>query len=322
MRSTLIGIGIAAAVLGTGAAAASPPARKARSAQLIAMGSPVQPDKVPVREKATTAMPPVSADAALTPQFRVHDLSRRWVEHQMGSSFAVVSKVQNSPEGDNFTSAGVAQPATPPIGEFVLPASTIPVPLWMRGGAVYAAAAASYVPGCSLVPYRPTGFLGSDAEFRRAGYFGMMSNIACEYGLPVGLFDAMIIRESRYQPNVYSSKNAFGLTQLMPATAVSLGVNRYTVEGNLRGGAKYLRDQLDRFGHYHLALAAYNAGPGRVRNGRVPQIAETQAYVDNVLLNWSRLSGVGRQATIVSPAAASNVRSRPITGRTAAVSTF
>src|SRR3546814_1654056 len=67
----------------------------------------------------------------------------------------------------------------------------------------------------------------------------------------------------------------------MPGTAAQLGVDRYHVESNLRGGAKYLRRQLDRFGHYHLALAAYNAGPGRVRNGAVPRIPETRDYVDN-----------------------------------------
>ncbi len=119
----------------------------------------------------------------------------------------------------------------------------------------------------------------------------MMSSIACEHGLPVGLFDAMIIHESRYRPDAVSIKNAFGLTQLMPGTAAALGVNRYSIEGNLRGGARYLRQQLDRFGQFHLALAAYNAGPGRVREGRMPAIAETRAYVDNVLTNWSRLSG-------------------------------
>jgi hypothetical protein len=64
----------------------------------------------------------------------------------------------------------------------------------------------------------------------------MMSSIACEYGIPVGLFDAMIIRESGYKAGIYSPKNAFGLTQLMPGTAADLGVNRYDVEQNLRGG--------------------------------------------------------------------------------------
>ena len=96
----------------------------------------------------------------------------------------------------------------------------------------------------------------------------------------------------------------------------------YSINENLRGGAKYLRQQLDRFGHYHLALAAYNAGPGRIRNGLVPQIPETQAYVDNVLLNWSRLSGIGRQATIISTTAGPNTQLRPTIGRKASVSTF
>lgn len=89
-----------------------------------------------------------------------------------------------------------------------------------------------------------------------------------------------------------------------------------------RGGAKYLRQQLDRFGQVHLALAAYNAGPGRVRNGVLPRIAETQAYVDNVLLNWQRLAGlettVAGQSIAVRPPAGWRAK----TGRSATVSMF
>src|SRR3546814_20918088 len=105
-----------------------------------------------------------------------------------------------------------------------------------------------------------------------------MSGIACEYGIPVGLFDAMIIRESRYRTDALSPKNAFGLTQLMPGTAASLGVNRYSVEDNLRCGARYLRQQHDRVGPYHLALAEYNAGPCRVPGGLVVPNAGTQPH--------------------------------------------
>lgn len=321
MRSTLLGVGVLAVVAGVSTAAASPPAKTVRSVQLIAMGVSPPPGNAPVGEVPVVDTARSPEDTALSSRFRVHDLSRRLVEHQMSASFAASAERQEALAGDPFAYIGGAQSSAALIGGDALSVSSIPVPLWMRGGAAYASQAARYVPGCSLPDYRPTGFLRSDAEFRRADYFGMMSNIACEYGIPVGLFDAMIIRESRYQPNIYSPKNAFGLTQLMPATAVSLGVNRYSIEGNLRGGAKYLRDQLDRFGHYHLALAAYNAGPGRVRNGRIPQIAETQAYVANVLLNWSRLSGAGRQATMVSTATAPDVQPRP-PGRSAAVSTF
>ena len=61
---------------------------------------------------------------------------------------------------------------------------------------------------------------------------------------------------------------------------------------NLAGGARYLRSMLDQFGRVDLALAAYNAGPGRVqRVGRIPDIVETQLYVVRVLERYERLGG-------------------------------
>ena len=76
-----------------------------------------------------------------------------------------------------------------------------------------------------------------------------------------------------------------GLTQLMPATAAGLGVtNPSDPAQSIEGGAKYLKQQLDRFGgDVSKALAAYNAGPGAVQkyNG-VPPYAETQNYVRSV----------------------------------------
>jgi soluble lytic murein transglycosylase-like protein len=77
-----------------------------------------------------------------------------------------------------------------------------------------------------------------------------------------------------------------GLTQLMPATAASLGVtDPYDPVQSLDGGARYLRQMLDRFGGDPAkALAAYNAGPGAVaRFGGVPPYQETQNYVRNIL---------------------------------------
>ena len=80
--------------------------------------------------------------------------------------------------------------------------------------------------------------------------------------------------------------------QLMPATARDLAVDdRFDPADNLAGGARYLALQLIRFRDLRLALAAYNAGPERVaRLGRVPQIPETQAYVEAVVGCYLRLA--------------------------------
>src|SRR3546814_10856434 len=119
----------------------------------------------------------------------------------------------------------------------------------MRAGAVLSGETWRFVPGCASPGYRATGFLSADAELRRASYYGMMSRIACEFGIPVGLFDAMIIRESRYHSTIVLPKNVFGQTQLMPATAAGLGVDRYSIEGNLRGGERFVCHEVDRVGH-------------------------------------------------------------------------
>lgn len=266
------------------------PERRARTVQLISMSADLSPTKSapldPLDVRQEESAPP---DA-----FRFHDLSRRWVEHQMAAGLA-------SPAAEAPVSPDVLAATSFPATYSVLPspASRIAVPAWMRGTPAPSVVANLYAPGCDAAAYRPSGFLALGTEARRQAYYGIMSAIACQYGLPTGLFDAMIIRESGYNPTIVSPKNAFGLTQLMPGTAAGLGVNRFNIEQNLRGGARYLRQQLDRFGQYNLALAAYNAGPGRVR-GAVPHIAETRAYVDNVLLNWSRLSGLHRAATVQS----------------------
>ena len=82
------------------------------------------------------------------------------------------------------------------------------------------------------------------------------------YQVPVELVDAVIEVESNWQPYVVSPKGAAGLMQLMPATAVRLGVrNRFQIEENLRAGVEYLAWLIHLFGgDLRLVTAAYYAG--------------------------------------------------------------
>jgi soluble lytic murein transglycosylase-like protein len=108
---------------------------------------------------------------------------------------------------------------------------------------------------------------------------------AAKYNVDPALLRGLIRQESNFNPNATSPAGARGLTQLMPGTAAALGVDPSVPAQAIEGGAKYLRQQLDKFGNDPAkALAAYNAGPGAVqRYGGVPPYAETQNYVRKVL---------------------------------------
>jgi hypothetical protein len=110
-------------------------------------------------------------------------------------------------------------------------------------------------------------------------------SMAQRYNLPPSIFLSLIQQESGFNPAARSRRGAIGLGQLMPDTAAELRVDPHDPEQNLEGSARYFRQMLDRFGSMELALAAYNAGPGRVRRAgnTIPNIRETQQYVPSVL---------------------------------------
>lgn len=97
------------------------------------------------------------------------------------------------------------------------------------------------------------------------------------------LIAALFTCESGFHEDAISPAGAIGIAQLMPGTAETLGVNPYDTRDNIFGGVAYLAQQLNEFGDYALAEAAYNAGPGAVWDaGGIPGYAETQDYVRNV----------------------------------------
>lgn len=118
-----------------------------------------------------------------------------------------------------------------------------------------------------------------------ARYVQTVANLSAHYDLSPALIEALVWQESRWRENALSPKGARGLAQLMPGTARYLGVDPDNPVENLEGGARYLREQLDRFdGNLEWALAAYNAGPGRVeRSQGIPRIRETQEYVAAIM---------------------------------------
>lgn len=114
----------------------------------------------------------------------------------------------------------------------------------------------------------------------------IIRSCSAEFGVDRSLVKAVIHAESGYNPNAVSSKGATGLMQLMPGTARDLKVaDSYNPADNIRGGVRYLRFLLDTFkGDVTLALAAYNAGLGKVaKHGGIPPYEETRNYVSKVL---------------------------------------
>lgn len=110
---------------------------------------------------------------------------------------------------------------------------------------------------------------------------------ANETSIAPALIHAVIAVESRHNPSARSKKGAYGLMQLMPATAHRFKViDKHDPKQNILAGAKYLRELLNLFnGDLMLALAAYNAGPGAVMKyrGQIPPYKETINYVPKVL---------------------------------------
>lgn len=131
----------------------------------------------------------------------------------------------------------------------------------------------------------PSAFDGTGGKLSYTGsyrgkYLNAARAAARRHDVPEELFLRLVQQESGWNPRAKSHKGAFGLAQLMPATARALGVDATDPHENLDGGARYLARQYREFGSWRLALAAYNAGPAAVKkHGGVPPYKETKNYV-------------------------------------------
>ncbi|WP_243109996.1 lytic transglycosylase domain-containing protein [Clostridium sp. E02] len=122
----------------------------------------------------------------------------------------------------------------------------------------------------------------------------MFQEASKKYGVSTKLLKAVAKAESNFNASATSPKGAAGIMQLMPATARALGVSDpYDARSNIMGGAKYLKENLERYnGDVKLTLAAYNAGSNNVRKyGGVPPFKETQEYVKKIMKDMGSEEG-------------------------------
>lgn len=134
-------------------------------------------------------------------------------------------------------------------------------------------------PGYSGSVVNSDGTLADDVP-----YADLFRAAGAAHGIQPSVLAAVAKTESAFDPTAVSHAGAIGLMQFMPGTAAEMDVDPLDPASAIDGAARYLSQNLRRFGSLELALAAYNAGPGAVqRHGGIPPFAETQAYVPKVL---------------------------------------
>jgi hypothetical protein len=140
-------------------------------------------------------------------------------------------------------------------------------------------------PASRSVGFGPPRGGGAVPAFVPARYAEPIRRAAARWGVGAALLAAQLQQESGFDPRARSPAGALGIAQFMPATARQYGLrDPFDASAAIDAQARLMRDLLARFGSVPLALAAYNAGPGRVAAcGCVPPIAETQAYVQRIV---------------------------------------
>ncbi len=117
----------------------------------------------------------------------------------------------------------------------------------------------------------------------KVAVFDAIKNASKKYKVPLKISLGVAKIESNFNPKAVSPKNASGLFQLMPKTALGLGVdNVFDPEQNANGGNRFLASLYRKYGNWPDALAAYNWGPGNMDSDK-PIPNSVNDYVNKVL---------------------------------------
>lgn len=122
----------------------------------------------------------------------------------------------------------------------------------------------------------------TDTASGSTDYEMLIAQASAKYGVDPKLIRGVIRTESGFDADAVSSAGAKGLMQLMDATARGLGVtDSLNPQQNIDGGTKYLSYLLNKYnGNQQVALAAYNAGPGRIDRLGISTDNELQAKME------------------------------------------
>jgi len=134
-------------------------------------------------------------------------------------------------------------------------------------------------------------------------FYPIIFEAAYRYGVDPAMVKAIILAESSYNVRAVSNRGAGGLMQLMPITAREMGVeNIFNPQQNIHAGTAYFKKLLNRYnGNVKLALAAYNAGSGKVNQYKgIPPFEATRTYIKKVLQYHRAYSQQSRKSGIHS----------------------
>jgi soluble lytic murein transglycosylase len=145
-----------------------------------------------------------------------------------------------------------------------------------------------------VIPDRPKTSLAFYSKTMNTDQFdSIIMQHSYNHGVDPTLVKAVMKAESNFNPQAVSPKGAQGLMQLMPDTARHMSVyDPFDPDDNIRGGTRYLRLLDETFqGNLELVLAAYNAGPNRVKehNMNVPPFEETRNFIKRVKHYYNKL---------------------------------